>query len=107
MSLYVSPATVGADFSSVVGRDEVLDARIVEEEVELAGGKRRAAAWITGESLARTSWCAVILAPSGAGQGDPALLLEAGIGYGGDAVACKTVLEGSSLSPVIASLKLE
>ena len=106
LTLRISAATIGAEFSDVVGGDAVLDATLVEEQVELLGETRRAAAWITGSSMARTSWCAVIVGPSGAAQADPALLLELGIGHQGDEVVCATALEAPQLRPVIDSLKL-
>lgn len=105
--LRVSATKLGEDFANVVGGDDVLDATLVEEEVEMLGAKRRAAAWITGTSLARTSWCALIIAPEGAEPGDPALLLEFGVGYGGDETACATALQHGQLAPVIASFEFE
>lgn len=101
LTLRVTPTTIGAAFAEVEG------AKLVEEQVELLGEQRRAAAWITGESLARTSWCAVIIGPPGAKSGDPALLLEVGVGHQGDALACATALDGPKLGSVVRSLKLE
>ena len=106
LSLLISPASVGAAFADHVGGDQVLDARLVEQEVELLGAKRRAAAWITGEGLARTSWCAILVAPEGAGPGDPALLLELGVGQHGDDVSCSTAREHHVLKPVVDSFEL-
>ena len=106
LSLLISAASVGAAFADHVGGDQVLDARLLEQEVELLGAKRRAAAWITGESLARTSWCAILVAPEGAGAGEPALLLELGVGHQGDDVSCATAREHHVLKPVVESLKL-
>ena len=101
LTLRIAPTTVDAAFAEVEG------AKLVEEQVELLGEQRRAAAWITGESLARTSWCAVIIGPPGAKSGDPALLLEVGVGHQGDALACATAIDDPNLGPVVRSLKLE
>lgn len=107
LMLIISPATIGAELADLVGGDRVLDARLVPEQVELLGAPRSAVAWITGASLARTSWCAVIVGRPEAAAGDPALLLEVGVGHQGDTVTCKTALEDHLLRPVIASLTLE
>lgn len=101
LTLRIAPSTIDAAFAEIEG------AKLVEEQVELLGEPRRAAAWITGESLARTSWCAVIIGPPGAKSGDPALLLEVGVGHQGDALACATALDGPKLGSVVRSLKLE
>ncbi|HLT35087.1 MAG TPA: hypothetical protein VK034_02355, partial [Enhygromyxa sp.] len=103
LSLELSPTTIDAELAELI---EAPGAKLVEQQVELLGAPRRAVAWITGEGFARTSWCAVILGSSAAKPGDPALLLEVGVGHGGDAVACSTAIEDPNLAPVIGSLKL-
>lgn len=107
LMLLISPATVGADFSNLVGGDQVLDATLVDQEVELLGAKRRAVAWITGASMARTSWCALIVAPEGAAKGDPALVLELGVGHSGDDTVCATARDHHVLGPVVDSFRFE
>ena len=104
--LRIGRARSSSLFTNVVAADHLGDAKLVEEQVELLGAPRRAAAWVNGESLARTSWCAVILAAADAKQEDPAIVLEVGVGHSGDAVACKTALEDPNIKPVLASLKL-
>ncbi len=101
LNLRVSPVARNAAFAGVVGGSQDLDAKLVPEQVELLGLTRQAVAWISGTSMARTSWCAVIVAPA---SGDDALLLEAGVGYSGDAISCATALGHDELAKVIASL---
>jgi hypothetical protein len=102
LSLSISPTTIGADLQKLIG-----GATVATEQVELLGASRSAAAWVTGESLARTSWCALIVGRPEAKAGDPALLLELGVGHQGDAVTCKTALEDPTLKPIVESLTLD
>jgi hypothetical protein len=108
LMLLVSPATVGADFSSLVSA-ELLDGPLLEQQVELLGATRRAVAWSTGAGHARTSWCGVILGPADAGPNDAALLLELGVGHPDPSApaSCAAALSSPSLGPVVASLSLE
>jgi hypothetical protein len=102
LMLMISPTTVGEEFyfSNIVATE-------VEQEVELLGAKHRAVAWITGSSMARTSWCAILLAPKGAAHGDPALLLTLGVGHQGDQTTCATAREHHVLKAVVDSLRFD
>jgi len=104
LMLRIAPATVGADPAALVRRGS---ASVTAEEVELLGAKRRAVAWITGEGLARTSWCGIVVAPTGAAEGAAALLVELGVGHGGEEITCKTAVEHHVLGPVVKSLVFE
>ncbi|MFV8752827.1 hypothetical protein ACNOYE_19965 [Nannocystaceae bacterium ST9] len=101
LGLRVSPVARDAAFAGVVGGSNV-ERQLVTEQIELLGASRPAVAWISGESMARTSWCAFILAPE---SGDDALLFELGVGHQGDAITCKTALGQAELAKVIASAK--
>jgi hypothetical protein len=103
LSLSISPATIDAELTALLG-DRIGSAKVVTEQVELLGASRAAVAWITGESQARTSWCALIVGHAGAQAGDAALLIELGVGHQGDAVTCKTALEHPTLEAVVESL---
>jgi hypothetical protein len=76
----------------------------VVEQVELLGAPRRAVAWISGASHARTSHCSILVAPP---QGEQALLIEIGVGHQRDEVTCKTALAHEQLAKVLASLRFE
>jgi len=104
MMLIVSPATVGADPASLVHRE---GAEVTPQEVELLGAERRAVAWISGEGRARASWCGIIVAPEGAAEGAPALLLELGVDHQGPEITCATTLEDDDLGPMAKSLRFE
>jgi hypothetical protein len=106
LSLSISPATAGAELTTLIG-DRIGGANVVTEQVELLGASRTAIAWITGESHARTSWCALILGHAHAQPDDVALLLELGVGHQGDAVSCKTALEHPTLKLVVESLRFD
>lgn len=106
--LRISPTTVGEAFANIVGGDGVLDATLVEQEVQLLGDKQRAVAWVTGSSLARTSWCGILLAPNkAAAKGEPALLLELGVGHQGDTTSCATAREHHVLKSVVESFRFD
>jgi hypothetical protein len=104
--LRIYPATVGADVEKLVTglRPE---ATPTADRVTLLGVERPAVSWITGESMARTAWCAVIVAPADAQPGKPALLLEFGVGHQGEGADCKIVREHHVLAPVLDSLKFD
>jgi hypothetical protein len=106
LMLRIYPATVGADVETLVAGLRA-DAQLLAGRVTLLGAERPAVAWITGESMARTAWCAVIVAPAGAASGQPALLLELGVGHQGDAADCKIARDHHVLGPVIDSLTFE
>jgi hypothetical protein len=97
LSLVVSPITRDAEF----GPADAASGSVVEQ-VELLGEPRRAVAWISGSSQARTSHCSILVAPA---RGDHALLLELGVGHQGPDVTCKTALAHEQLAKVIASLR--
>jgi hypothetical protein len=102
--LRITPATVGTDPASLVHHGE---SATTPQDVELLGVKRSAVAWVHGESMARTSWCGIIVAPASAPDGAAALLLELGIGhYQGDA-SCTPTLEDDVLGPMAKSLVFE
>jgi hypothetical protein len=104
--LRVYPATVGADVKKLVAGLRS-DAELLDDRVTLLGSEHPAVAWITGESQARTLWCAVIVAPAGAASGQPALLLELGVGHQGEGSECKIARDHHVLGPVIDSLTFE
>lgn len=104
MMLIVMPATVGADPATLVHRE---GAEVTPQEVELLGAKRRAVAWISGEGRGRTSWCGIVVAPEGAAEGAPALLLELGVDHGGPEITCATTLDDEDLGAMAKSLRLE
>jgi hypothetical protein len=106
LMLRIYPATVGADLHELVAALRP-DAELLDGRVTLLGAERPAVAWVSGESMARTAWCGIIVAPVSAAAGQPALLLELGVGHQGDAVDCKIVSEHHVLGPVIASLTFE
>ena len=109
MLLKLSPATVGAELREVIAGGElakVIEGPLLDDQVTLLGEVRPAVAWITGESLARTSWCAVLLAPKAAAPDSPALLLEVGTGHQGDAIVCATVVEDPAFAAMLATLEL-
>jgi hypothetical protein len=106
LTLQIYPATVGADVRKLVTSLRP-DAELIDGRVTLLGAERPAVAWVSGESLARTAWCAVIVAPPSASPGKPALLLELGVGHQGEGVDCKIAREHHVLGPVIDSLVFE
>lgn len=95
--LVVSAITRDAEF----GPDDGASSSVVEQ-VELLGEQRRAVAWISGASHARTSHCSILVAPP---QGEQALLIELGVGHQRDEVTCKTALAHEQLAKVLASLR--
>jgi hypothetical protein len=103
LSLRVSPVARNAEFAGIVGGSE-LETKPKSEQIDLLGAKRPAVAWISGESMARTSWCAFIVAPQ---TGDDALLIELGVGHSQADITCKTALGHDELAKVIASLRFE
>lgn len=103
LGLRVSPVARNAEFAGVVGGSNP-ELQLIAEQVELLGASRRAVTWISGSSMARTSWCAVIVEPA---AGDDALLLELGVGHSGDEVSCKIALGHDELAKVVASLRFE
>jgi hypothetical protein len=103
LMLRIYPATVGADVNKLVAGLRP-DAELQGGSVNLLGAERPAVTWITGESMARTLWCGVIVAPAGAAAGQPALLLELGVGHQGDGGDCKHVRDHHVLGPVLDSL---
>jgi len=104
LMLRITPATVGADPAGLVDRQ---GSTTVPQEVELLGAKQPAVAWVHGESMARTSWCGVILAPTGAIAGAPALLLELGIGHYEGEASCTPTIEDDALGVMAKSLVFE
>lgn len=104
--LRIGPATVGAKLEQVISPEHLGDAKLVEERVEQRNVERRAAAWVRGESMARTSWCAMIVGPVDGKPDDPALVVELGVGYSGDAVACATAIDDPRMFPVMTTLRL-
>lgn len=104
--LRIYPATVGADVKKLVAGLRP-DAELLDDRVTLLGSERPAVAWITGESLARTLSCAVIVAPTSAAAGQPALLLELGVGHQGEGSECKIARDHHVLGSVIDSLVFE
>lgn len=103
LMLSISPTTVGAALGDAVESGQTT----VEQEVELLGAKHAALAWVSGESLARTSWCVFSVAAEGTAEGDPALLISLGVGHSGDEVSCETAMKHHVLGPVLASFTLE
>jgi hypothetical protein len=99
--LRVSAATRNADLATIAGGGK-LETKPTPEEIDVLGAKRPALAWITGESLARTSWCAFVVAPE---TGDDALLFELGVGHSGEDITCKTALGHDELAKVVGSLR--
>jgi hypothetical protein len=104
--LRVYPATVGADLNNLVTALRP-EATPQAGSVTLLGAERPAVSWINGESMARTLWCGVIVAPAGAAPGQPALLLELGVGHRGDGGDCKLARDHHVLGPVLDSLAFE
>lgn len=103
LGLRVSPVARTAELTSAVERGRAnLEVKVIAEPIEVLGSSRPAVTWISGESMARTSWCAFIVAPEAS---DDALLIELGVGHQGDAVTCKTALGHTELAKVIATLK--
>lgn len=96
LTLVVSAITRDAEFGPGDASSSVV------EQVELLGEPRRAVAWISGSSHARTSHCSILVAPA---RGDHALLLELGVGHQGPDITCKTALAHAQLARVIASLR--
>lgn len=94
--LIASAITTRAEFGPGDGASDS-----VVEQVELLGEQRRAVAWISGSSHARTSHCSFVVAPP---QGEQALLIEIGVGHQGPEVTCKTALGHEPLAKVLASL---
>jgi hypothetical protein len=109
LMLRAYPATVGADVKQLVAalRGLPAGAELLDGHVTVLGAERPAVAWVTGESLARTLWCAVIVSRGDAAPGGPALLLELGVGHQGEGVDCKIAREHHVLGPVIDSLTFE
>jgi hypothetical protein len=103
LMLRIYPATVGADVGKLVGALQP-DAKLIDGTVTLRGAERPAVTWITGESNSRTLWCGVIVAPADAAAGQPALLLELGVGHQGEGTECKTARDHHVLGPVLDSL---
>lgn len=97
--LIASAITTRAEFGPGEGASDS-----VVEQVELLGEQRRAVAWISGSSHARTSHCSFVVAPP---QGEQALLIEIGVGHQGPEVTCKTALGHEPLAKVLASLRFE
>ena len=100
--LRFAPASTGAELPSLL-TDMAGGASLVAESIELLGETRPAAAWITGESLARTSWCATVLSPPNSEPGAPALLLIAGVGHQTEATTCATALANPTIAAALAS----
>jgi len=74
-------------------------------EVELAGARRAALPFITGASMARTSWCAIAVPdPAGAAQG---LVVYAAIGDQRGGPDCTVPLGNQQLARVLATFRLE
>lgn len=106
LMLRIYPATVGADINKLVAALRP-DAQLTDGTVNLLGADRPAVTWITGESMARTLWCGIIVAPPSAAAGQPALLLELGVGHQGDGGDCKRARDHHVLGPVLDSLTFE
>jgi hypothetical protein len=104
LMLRITPAKVGADPAGLVSRDGL---PTTPQEVELLGAKQPAVAWVSGESMARTAWCGIIVAPAGAAEGAPALLLELGVGHYKGEAACAPTLEDDALGTMAKSLVFE
>ncbi len=74
------------------------------EKVRLAGATRLARTALTGKSLARTSWCAVMVQ---AGTQSHGVLALFGVGHQGPKpLPCAKILAHPQLKPVIASLQV-
>jgi hypothetical protein len=106
LMLRIYPATVGGDVKKLIAGLRP-QAQLQDGSVDLLGAERPAVTWITGESMARTLMCGVIVAPDGAAPGQPALLLELGVGHRGDSSDCKIARDHHVLGPVIDSLTFE
>jgi hypothetical protein len=106
LMLRIYPATVGADLKKLVAALRP-EAELQDGSVTLLGAERPTVSWISGESMARTLWCAVIVAPASAAPGQPALLLELGVGHQGEGADCKLARDHHVLGPVIDSLAFE
>lgn len=106
LMLRIYPATVGADVKTLVAALRP-DAQLTDGNVNLLGADRPAVTWITGESMARTLWCGIIVAPATAAAGQPALLLELGVRHQGEGGDCQRVRDHHVLGPVLDSLTFE
>lgn len=106
LMLRIYPATVGADVKKLVAGLRP-DAALLDGSVNLLGAERPAVTWITGESMARTLSCGLIVAPASAAAGQPALLLELEVGHRGEGHDCKIARDHHVLGPVIDSLAFE
>lgn len=107
LMLRIYPATVGADVKTLVAALRPDAEPLLDGRVTLLGAERPAVTWISGESMARTLRCGVIVAPTSAAAGQPALLLELGVGHGGEDADCKHARDHHVLGPVLDSLTFE